>query len=383
MDTAAGYKTTEIGIIPEDWELVSVNEAFDLSTSTIEVGQFHQQDYVSTENLLQDKRGVAPYAATVQYSSVKEYKKNDILVSNIRPYLKKIWQADKNGGCSSDVIVFRTKGNTIHPKFAFLQLADDRFFRHANDTAIGTKMPRGDKNAIREYKFAVPKNLQEQERISSVVCDFDKYGATVEEEISKKKLITEGTMQQLLSGRTRLPGFVGPWEIRKMSDIIIENGTTLTSSSYQPGHIPVIAGGKSPAGYHHIANRKANTITISASGAYAGYVALHDCPIFASDCSTISEQAGYDVRYLYYSLLLKQSDIYQCQTGGAQPHVHAKDIKDIPFSVPCDVKEQQAIAALLSDMDAEIKALEAERDKYALIRQGVIQKLLTGQIRLI
>ena len=190
-------------------------------------------------------------------------------------------------------------------------------------------------------------------------------------------------MQELLTGKKRLPGFTGEWEEKRLGEIEIRNGSMLKSTEYQNGSIPVIAGGKQPAGFHSQANREANTITISGSGANAGYVDFYDTPIFASDCSTINEQPIFDIKFLFFSLLLKQNEIYKCQAGGAQPHIHAKDIKDITFLLPKDKKEQHRIASILSSMDKDIEALEAKRDKYIAIKSGMMQQLLTGKIRLI
>lgn len=157
----------------------------------------------------------------------------------------------------------------------------------------------------------------------------------------------------------------------------------LKSTQFIKGNVPVIAGGKQPTGYHNVSNRTKDTITISGSGANAGYVAFYHVPIFASDCSTINEQSGFTVKFLFYALLIRQADIYDCQAGGAQPHIHAKDIKDITLQVPTSIEEQRAIAAVLTNMDNDIAALEQKRDKYITVKQGMMQQLLTGKIRLI
>jgi type I restriction enzyme S subunit len=89
------------------------------------------------------------------------------------------------------------------------------------------------------------------------------------------------------------------------------------------------------------------------------------------------------VRYIFYLLQSRQEEIYKAQTGGAQPHIHPKDIEPIEIKTPQTIKEQTAIATILSDMDTEITALETKRDKYKQIKTGMMQQLLTGQIRLI
>ncbi|MDP2222789.1 MAG: restriction endonuclease subunit S [Nitrosomonas sp.] len=123
-------------------------------------------------------------------------------------------------------------------------------------------------------------------------------------------------------------------------------------------------------------------MTVSASGASAGFVAFFDTPIFASDCSTIGESKQYSIEFIYFQLLLKQGVIYKAQTGGAQPHIHAVDLVPLEIGV-CSYQEQTAIATVLSDMDAELAALESRRDKTSALKQGMMQELLTGRIRLV
>lgn len=114
------YKKTEAGIIPRDWKIKKIKEVLDFSTDTISTELFDDKYYVSTENLLPNKKGVKPYDGVLNCRCVREYRKEDILISNIRPYLKKIWFAENNGGCSADVIVFRNKDNKrYYSKFIF------------------------------------------------------------------------------------------------------------------------------------------------------------------------------------------------------------------------------------------------------------------------
>jgi type I restriction enzyme, S subunit len=156
----------------------------------------------------------------------------------------------------------------------------------------------------------------------------------------------------------------------------------ITSSTIEFGIIPVIAGGKKPAYFNNKANRFGKTITISGSGASAGFVNFFNSPIFASDCSTITEYKSYSIEFIYFNLLYNQDIIYSCQTGGAQPHIHPKDL--YPISIICPpLSTQTQIATILTDMDDEIQALESKLSKYRLIKQGMMQELLTGRIRLV
>lgn len=249
-------------------------------------------------------------------------------------------------------------------------------------TESGT-IPRIYNSIVRSINFPIPINKVEQSRIAAALTSVDDLMSSLDKLIEKKKNIKQGTMQLLLTGKKRLKGFSDPWVQRKMEAIEIQSGSMLSSNEYKAGNIPVIAGGKQPAGYHSSSNRLANTITISASGANAGYVSFYKESIFASDCSTINEQKGVSVEFLYYCLLLRQNEIYKCQTGGAQPHIHAKDIKDIEFAMPSDISEQKRIASIIASMDDEISSLETKKAKYEQIKQGMMQQLLTGKIRLI
>jgi type I restriction enzyme S subunit len=156
----------------------------------------------------------------------------------------------------------------------------------------------------------------------------------------------------------------------------------ITDNTRVNGNIPVIAGGKAPAYYHNKANRNGKTITISGSGASAGYVAFHNNPIFASDCSTIEEHKNYSIEYVFFLMQLLQDKIYKMQTGGAQPHIHPSDLNPIEVSFPKKEKQEE-IATILSDMDNEMLALETKLEKYKKVKLGMMQNLLTGKIRLI
>ncbi|UTC75310.1 restriction endonuclease subunit S [Treponema sp. OMZ 792] len=107
-------------------------------------------NYISTENMLPNKNGIIPSKSIPDIKSTNKYKINDILVSNIRPYFKKIWLATHDGVCSNDVLVFRAKENYYYD-FIYYNLANDRFFDYVMKTSKGTKMPRGDKSAINKF----------------------------------------------------------------------------------------------------------------------------------------------------------------------------------------------------------------------------------------
>lgn len=144
----------------------------DYVTDKIDIENVHIDNYVSTDNMIANKAGIMSAISMPKIKKVQAFKENDILVSNIRPYFKKIWQATAEGGCSNDVLVFRAK-KKIESKYLYYILSDDRFFEYAMLTSKGTKMPRGDKKALMEYK--VPDfEYSIQRKISLLLSNIDR-----------------------------------------------------------------------------------------------------------------------------------------------------------------------------------------------------------------
>ena len=144
----------------------------------------------------------------------------------------------------------------------------------------------------------------------------------------------------------------------------LKRGTTITKKQVKEGNIPVIAGGQKPAYFHNEANRLANIITISSSGAYAGFVSFHTKPIFASDCFTVlSNNERLDQRFLFYLLESQQDQIYQMQIDGGQPHVYTKDFND--FQTPLlPIETQQKIIEELEDYQKIIDGCRQVVENY-------------------
>ena len=128
-----------------------------------------------------------------------------------------------------------------------------------------------------------------------------------------------------------------------MSIAVLEKGKTITKKNILEGEIPVIAGGQTSPYNHNVANYDGNVITISASGAYAGYVWYHRTPIFASDCTVIysKDESVFKTEYIYEVLKAQQKYLYSLQRGAAQPHVYAKDLNNILIpKVPIEKQEE-------------------------------------------
>lgn len=186
------------------WMEKRLGEIADFVTATTPTAAIDLKWYIGTENMLADKAGVIQNDAEVPYKAVREYLKGDVLVSNIRPYLKKIWLADRDGGCSTDVLVIRTHDSSIcTSEFLAMMISDDAFFDFAMSNAVGTKMPRGDKKVLVNFGVKIPA-LDEQLAIAVVLSDMDTDIAALEKKRAKYEGIKQGMMQNLLTGKMRL-----------------------------------------------------------------------------------------------------------------------------------------------------------------------------------
>lgn len=156
----------------------------------VSVDTLSKRNYVSTENMMPNKGGIVDAGALPSAQYTQQYIKDDILVSNIRPYFKKIWMADDDGGCSNDVLVFRADRG-CDSTFLYYILANDAFFNYASATSKGTKMPRGDKTAIMQYKVPCF-NYETQLRIGKLLRSID-------DRIAVNKKINDNLQQQAFS----------------------------------------------------------------------------------------------------------------------------------------------------------------------------------------
>lgn len=166
----------------------------------------------------------------------------------------------------------------------------------------------------------------------------------------------------------------------------IEKGATITRNDVLPGEVPVVAGGQEPSCYHNVANREAGAITVSASGAYAGYINFWNCPIFASDCNTIisKDDEKTDQTFVYFGLRAMQKQIYGLQKGGAQPHVYGKDLQKFMFPCPSYAKQIEFSKMAKQADKSEFVGCKSqffemfEGDEYPLIKLGDYTDLTWG-----
>ena len=167
----------------------TLNTIAPFATKSIKYSDIKSETYITTDNMLQNKLGILPFKGIANISSITEYKPEDILISNIRPYLKKIWFADKEGGCSKDVLVLRSADTSKYlPKYIFYMIRRDTFFDYVMEGKKGIKMPRGNKENIMKYKISMP-HIDEQKRIVAQI-------EALELEITKARTLIENAANE-------------------------------------------------------------------------------------------------------------------------------------------------------------------------------------------
>ena len=277
------------------------------------------------------------------------------------------------------VIRGRPKSNEIFPCFSAFLFQVSGFRTQAIKLGQGAVRANIGQKDLAKVSILVPP-IREQKKIAQVLSTWDKAIATTEQLLASSHQQKKALMQQLLTGKKRLTGFSGEWESAHLCNMAkIVKGKALSSRNLIDGEIPVIAGGKSsPYKHRHFTHE--DVITVSASGAYAGYVSYHPYKIWASDCSVVVTREGSDTGYIYQLLTFRQNEIYSLQSGGAQPHIYPKDLESLKVFVP-SLREQKAISSLLVVCDKEIKILLKKQHFLKQEKKALTQQLLTGKRR--
>lgn len=240
---------------------------------------------------------------------------------------------------------------------------------------------------IKKYKIALP-NLEVQHRIASILSTYD----TLIENNTKRIRLLEKMAENLYKEwfvRFRFPGHENVemenglpkgWKRGSLSDVCeFKRGKNITSSEMQEGNVPVISAGLEPSGYHSCSNVRGVNVTMSSSGANAGYIAIHYSDIWAADCSYIEESTTGNIYYVYELLNNIRTVINNFQRGAAQPHVYPKDVNRIKLILPS--KELMLIAnGRLEIMHKEIYNLQKQNSLLARQRDLLLPRLMSGKL---
>ena len=369
-----------------EWKKVRLGEIANYVNEKIDIKAFDTSLYISTDSMLKDKGGIGTPESIPESGKVTKYQHNDILVSNIRPYFKKIWFSNREGGCSNDVLVFRANDN-IDSTFLYYVLSDDSFFDHMMSSANGTKMPRGNRKLIPSFEIPLPP-LSTQHRIATILSRYDSLIENYQKQIklleeAAQRLYKEWFVDLRFPGHENtkiVDGVPEGWTPSQLGQLAeFKRGKTITKKNVIDGDIPVVAGGLEPAYYCNKSNTVERVITISGSGANAGFTRMYFEKVWASDCSFVDASVTPFLHFVYCYLKDNKTTIDNMQKGAAQPHVYAKDINSLGLCIPIE-SMLKSFEEKVSNYFDTTASLQSQLRLLTEARDRLLPKLLSGEI---
>lgn len=413
VNVPVGYKNTEVGVTPEDWKVTTIGDfaplqrGFDLPTTQVEAGEY---PVVYSNGILRSHKIFQVNGAGIVTGRSGTIGKVHYVERDFWPHNTTLWVTSFSG---SDV------------KFVYYLFNSIGFERFKS----GSGVPTLNRNDAHIFKIAVPSNVKEQTAIATALSDVDNLLQSLERLISKKEAIKTATMQQLLTGKTRLPEFATrddgskkgfkqtelgrtpeDWEIISVDECTIKVGSGKTptggSSVYVNSGRPFIRSqnigwGKlklSDVAYitdeiHQTflgSEIEAFDVLLNITGASIGRCTKADTRIAGGNVNQHVCVIRTNRNKLIPTVLVElinsnfgQKQIDSYQAGGNREGLNFKQVRQLRFVISNSIEEQTAIATTLSDMDIEIQALRDRLTKTQDIKQGMMQQLLTGKIRLV
>lgn len=251
-----------------------------------------------------------------------------------------------------------------------------------SNEAGGTKVKHTSPKKLVDISILLPP-LPEQKKIAAILSTWDRAIEGTEKLLANSQQQKKALMQQLLTGKKRLPGFTGEWKRLTFKNIAqLTKGSQLNRlDCVSDGTFPVINGGITPSGYTNEANRPAGTITISEGGNSCGYVDYQKEKFWCGGHCYSVEQTKIFIEFLYQTLKFSQPTIMRLRVGSGLPNIQKKSLESLQIHHPIDTNEQKAIAAVLSTSDEEITALESDLARLRQEKKALMQQLLTGKRR--
>lgn len=378
----------------EEWKEYKLKDICYFSKDRINVSELNNETYISTENMIPNRGGITSAATLPTSEQTPSFVEGDILVSNIRPYFKKIWKARYTGGCSADVLNFKAKEN-ISKEYLYYVLSDDEFFKYCMTTSKGTKMPRGDKVAIMEYPIHLPP-LPTQQKIAEILSSLD-------DKIELNNKINENLEQQAQAlfkswfvDSKEQNGTIGDY-------CSVKSGYAFKSSWWQDSGIKVIRIGdieQDNLGFDscsHVSEDKVllakefivkgGDLVIAMTGATIGKFSIVPN---TDETILVNQRVGKfflgdnpieKVPFIYCTLKQDQviSEFINRGQGSAQPNISTGDILSIPCWMPeiCKIDEFNKLA---SPMFETVISNQQENRKLSKLRDILLPKLMSGEI---
>ena len=416
MNVRPGYKQTEIGVIPGDWEVCGLLDVVKIASGQVDpkVPPFNQMILVAPDHIESATGRLIATRTAKELNAISgkyRFSPGDIVYSKIRPYLQKAILADFEGLCSADMYPFRPELG-VSGRYVLDVILSHRFTQYAISVSLRSGMPKINRVELADFKIALPPPA-EQVAIAEALSDVDAQLDAFERLISKKRDVRTGVMQRLLTGETRLPGFTAPWLEKQLGDHVsfLKNGVqsraqltlndTVRYLHYGDIHVSQrlrlnVRETEMPRlptldAAHLSRLEDGDLVFVDASEDLAGVgksleiIGAEGIEAVAGQ-HTIAARFDTDVLADGFKGYLQHIPAFTTHLRrlAAGTKVYATNRKhiasaEIPLPEP---DEQRAIVRVLSDMDDEITALEARLEKTRALKQGMMQALLTGRVRL-
>lgn len=388
VEVKPGYKLTEVGVIPKDWEVKPLAKL-----AHIERGKFTARPrndpkyyggdipFIQTGDVTNASGRITTYSQTLNTEGLKVSKlfPRGTLFFTIAANIGDVGFAWFDTACPDSLVAITPTKETDTTWLSY-ELAK----RKSSFESIATHNAQLNINLekLRPYLLPHPP-LPEQRAIAEALSDVDALLGGLDRLIAKKRDLKQAAMQQLLTGQTRLPGFHGKWEVKALAAVCsMKSGEGITSANIDEHSQYPCYGGNGLRGFTSRFTHDGRYALIGRQGALCGNVYGVEGQFFASEHAvvvTVYERT--DIRWLTY--VLGRMNLNQYSESSAQPGLSVSKILNLTISAPPTEDEQIAIAAVLSDMDAELSALETRRDKTRALKQAMMQELLTGRTRLV
>jgi type I restriction enzyme, S subunit len=400
MEVRPGYKRTEVGLIPEEWDVKPLSSVLRKGRLG---GNYPNQNREADHPLMKmgnlargymDLSKVEYISPSITPDPIHMLHYGDVLF-NTRNTLDLV---GKVAIWRDELPVAFYNSNLMRLEFDPQEVCSSEYANCALNSAGAIVRLRalatGTTSVAAIYTrdllrmpFIVPPQA-EQRAIATALSDVDALLAKLDALIAKKRDLKQAAMQQLLTGQTRLPGFSGEWEVKRLEDMAkVGRGRVISHREISNAVVPQFPVYSSQTfndgvmGYLDTYDFDGEYVTWTTDGVNAGKVFYRNGRFNCTNvCGTI-KTSNVDAKFL--SLALDRVARKHVSTNLANPKLMNGVMKKIEVAVPTTLLEQAAIATVLSDMDAEIAALEARRDKTRALKQGMMQELLTGRIRLV
>lgn len=410
MEVRPGFKQTEVGVVPEEWRVptlgdVCMFENGDRGINYPSPGSFVlsgipfiNAGHVAEGNISLDEMN---YITPASYSHLGSGKirAGDILFC-LRGSLGKfgIVGADfGEGAIASSLVIVRPKAPSVTREYLGCYFGSKLCARMIETWSGGAAQPNLGAQDLARFLLPLPPTAAEQQAITEALKDADALLGELDRLIRKKRHVKQGAMQELLTGKKRLPGFevrpgykqteVGPipedWNVERLAAICsMKSGEGITSTNIDQFSKYPCYGGNGLRGFTTHFTHDGRYALIGRQGALCGNVLGVDGKFFASEHAiVVTASARTDIRWL--TLALGEMRLNRYSESSAQPGLSVAKLLSLVVAHPSNKSEQEAIATNLSDMDAEITAVEAKLAKACDLKQGMMQELLTGRVRLV